>query len=296
MSLESQALADSGLRNSRLRTQDSELKTIGIRYSSRHASPFSARRPHASGPQLRQPARLRDQTGSRRVTGGDIRLGPGTLYEAIQRLEEDGLIEEAPRRRSTVSAGLYRLTFAGRAALRVELRRYTAVLTQARAISPGARRSFAILACGLPAARARLSGVVPPPVPVGARVRVPRRAGRAALCASRRRCTALVDTLLDLRVGVAPTHLRQLIAIVREPHPSTRFARSGQAGDDRPRSSSKVDTMLHDLGHALRLVIRQSAFSGRRRSCRSRSASGAAASSTGSSTAWCCIRFPIRSR
>ena len=30
-----------------------------------------------------------------RVTGGDIRLGPGTLYEAIQRLEEDGLIEEA---------------------------------------------------------------------------------------------------------------------------------------------------------------------------------------------------------
>ncbi len=73
-----------------------------------------------------------------RVTGGDIRLGPGTLYEAIQRLEEDGLIEEA----SPASAGqphrrTYRLTFAGRAALRVELRRYGAVLTHARAISPG---------------------------------------------------------------------------------------------------------------------------------------------------------------
>jgi DNA-binding PadR family transcriptional regulator len=73
-----------------------------------------------------------------RVTGGDIRLGPGTLYEAIQRLEEDGLIEEAlsssadPQHRRT-----YRLTFAGRAALRVELRRYGAVLEHARATSPG---------------------------------------------------------------------------------------------------------------------------------------------------------------
>jgi DNA-binding PadR family transcriptional regulator len=73
-----------------------------------------------------------------KVTGGDIRLGPGTLYEAIQRLEEDGLIEEAslspadpPHRRT------YRLTFAGRAALRVELRRYGAVLEHARAIAPG---------------------------------------------------------------------------------------------------------------------------------------------------------------
>jgi DNA-binding PadR family transcriptional regulator len=73
-----------------------------------------------------------------KVTGGDIRLGPGTLYEAIQRLEEDGLIEEAatspadPQHRRT-----YRLTFAGRAALRVELRRYGAVLAHARAIAPG---------------------------------------------------------------------------------------------------------------------------------------------------------------
>jgi DNA-binding PadR family transcriptional regulator len=73
-----------------------------------------------------------------RVTGGDIRLGPGTLYEAIQRLEEDGLIEQAPGA-STAAAHrrTYTLTFAGRAALRVELRRYGAVLAHARAISPG---------------------------------------------------------------------------------------------------------------------------------------------------------------
>ena len=32
-------------------------------------------------------------------TGGAIRLGPGTLYEAIQRLEDGGLIEETSRAR-----------------------------------------------------------------------------------------------------------------------------------------------------------------------------------------------------
>ncbi len=69
-----------------------------------------------------------------------------------------------------------------------------------------------------------------------------------------------VDTLLDLCASASRQRTRQLIAIVRKPHPSTRFARSGQA-DDWPRSSSKVDTMLHDLRHALRLVIRQPAFS-----------------------------------
>src|SRR5829696_7202936 len=31
-------------------------------------------------------------------TGGTVRLGPGTLYEAIQRLEEGGLIEEGEPR------------------------------------------------------------------------------------------------------------------------------------------------------------------------------------------------------
>jgi DNA-binding PadR family transcriptional regulator len=70
-----------------------------------------------------------------RRTGGDIRLGPGTLYEAIQRLEEDGLIEASPG--DHPQRRLYRLTHAGRAALRVELRRYGALLEHARAIAPG---------------------------------------------------------------------------------------------------------------------------------------------------------------
>jgi DNA-binding PadR family transcriptional regulator len=71
-----------------------------------------------------------------RRTGGDIRLGPGTLYEAIQRLEEDGLIEEAPASADRSARRVYRLTRAGRAALRVELRRYDTVLAHARTIAP----------------------------------------------------------------------------------------------------------------------------------------------------------------
>ena len=80
------------------------------------------------------------------MTGGDIRLGPGTLYEAIQRLEEDGLIEEAPRvRRSTVSAdGLGRRSpVAPRCAWSYGA---TAVLTRSRAISPGLVDPSTILA------------------------------------------------------------------------------------------------------------------------------------------------------
>jgi DNA-binding PadR family transcriptional regulator len=47
-----------------------------------------------------------------------VRLGPGTLYGALSRLEEDGLVEALPiegRRRP------YRLTDAGLAALRGRL-------------------------------------------------------------------------------------------------------------------------------------------------------------------------------
>ena len=60
-------------------------------------------------------------------TGGALRLGAGTLYAAIRRLEDGGLIEESPwrpdadlddRRRR-----YYRLTNDGRAALRAETAR-----------------------------------------------------------------------------------------------------------------------------------------------------------------------------
>jgi len=64
-------------------------------------------------------------------TGGEVRLGPGTLYGAIRRLREDGLIEEQPapdeRRR------IYRLTSFGREVARLEIERLEALYAGARA-------------------------------------------------------------------------------------------------------------------------------------------------------------------
>lgn len=60
-------------------------------------------------------------------TDGVMRLGPGTLYAAIRRLEDEGLVEESPwrpdadlddRRRR-----YYRLTKPGRASLQAETER-----------------------------------------------------------------------------------------------------------------------------------------------------------------------------
>jgi PadR family transcriptional regulator PadR len=72
-----------------------------------------------------------------RRTGGEMSLGSGTLYEAVQRLEERGLIATAPapdgaeadpRRR------YYRLEAAGERILREELERLAAVVRYGRAL------------------------------------------------------------------------------------------------------------------------------------------------------------------
>jgi len=60
------------------------------------------------------------------ATGGRVRLGSGTLYEAIQRLEADGLIGEVDAPDDARESGgpprrFYALTSAGRSALRDEL-------------------------------------------------------------------------------------------------------------------------------------------------------------------------------
>lgn len=70
-----------------------------------------------------------------RLTSGVIVLGPGTLYRTLQRMRVDGLVEEidldeeavradrrAERRRS------YRITKAGREAVRAEVRRLATLL------------------------------------------------------------------------------------------------------------------------------------------------------------------------
>jgi DNA-binding PadR family transcriptional regulator len=70
-------------------------------------------------------------------TGGEVRLGPGTLYRSIQRMLEQGLLVEArqrpapafddPRRR------YYHITSVGRAVARAEARRLSELVKLARA-------------------------------------------------------------------------------------------------------------------------------------------------------------------
>jgi DNA-binding PadR family transcriptional regulator len=70
-------------------------------------------------------------------TEGAIRLGPGTLYEAIQRLEHGGLIEETepiePANGQEAQRRYYRLTDEGWRTLRNEVRQLGQVVDAARA-------------------------------------------------------------------------------------------------------------------------------------------------------------------
>jgi DNA-binding PadR family transcriptional regulator len=62
-------------------------------------------------------------------TGGRLRLGPGTLYEAIHRLEADAWIEEVPGPRSTGKPRrYYQTTEKGRARMEEELLRLRRVV------------------------------------------------------------------------------------------------------------------------------------------------------------------------
>ena len=70
------------------------------------------------------------------VSGGRVKMGPGTLYGALSRLEEDGLIcrvGEREARRKT-----YALTEAGRAALAAEAARLHAMLADLSRMEGGA--------------------------------------------------------------------------------------------------------------------------------------------------------------
>lgn len=70
-------------------------------------------------------------------TQGRVRLGSGTLYAAVHRLEESGWIEEVAPPSGEASSGgpprrFYALTGAGRAALADEVRRLDALVAYAR--------------------------------------------------------------------------------------------------------------------------------------------------------------------
>ena len=70
-----------------------------------------------------------------RVTAGAVRLGPGTLYEAIQRLEQRGLIVESrerPDADARADRRYYHLTAEGRRVLRAEVDRAARIVEYAR--------------------------------------------------------------------------------------------------------------------------------------------------------------------
>lgn len=75
---------------------------------------------------------------------GELRLGPGTIYGTLQRLMELGCVEESdgPARAVDERRRYYRLTRAGREALRVEVDRLDGLVRTARAhrIHPGTSR------------------------------------------------------------------------------------------------------------------------------------------------------------
>ena len=76
-------------------------------------------------------------------TGGEVRLGPGTLYRSIQRMLEQGLIVEARERPAPElddeRRRYYRITRFGTAVARAEARRLTHLVKLARAcgLAPG---------------------------------------------------------------------------------------------------------------------------------------------------------------
>lgn len=70
-------------------------------------------------------------------TRGEVKLGPGTLYRSIQRMLEQGLIEETRERPAPElddeRRRYYRITPLGKAAARAEARRLAGLVRLARA-------------------------------------------------------------------------------------------------------------------------------------------------------------------
>jgi DNA-binding PadR family transcriptional regulator len=76
-------------------------------------------------------------------TGGEVRLGAGTLYRSIHRMLEQGLVEESRERPDAelddARRRYYRVTPLGAAVARAEARRLAALVELARAkgLAPG---------------------------------------------------------------------------------------------------------------------------------------------------------------
>lgn len=75
------------------------------------------------------------------ATEGRIRMGPGTLYGSLQRMQDEGLVEEAPNPGESGAHAerrrYYRLTRFGRAVLVAETERLEAAVRLARTRTRG---------------------------------------------------------------------------------------------------------------------------------------------------------------
>lgn len=67
------------------------------------------------------------------LTGGEIRLSPGTMYGSLSKMERDGLIEFV---REEEKRKLYRLTALGRQVLELETRRISRLYRNMREVCP----------------------------------------------------------------------------------------------------------------------------------------------------------------
>ena len=76
----------------------------------------------------------------RRQSDGCFKLGPGTLYDNLQRLLDQGLVQEVARSdREESRRRYYRLTSLGRAVLAAEISRLEGVVRDGRTRLDGAR-------------------------------------------------------------------------------------------------------------------------------------------------------------
>ena len=71
-----------------------------------------------------------------RQSGGSYKLGPGTLYDNLERLSQQGLVRRLAAEDGDSRRRYYRLTAAGKRTLSVEVRRIETAIREARSRLP----------------------------------------------------------------------------------------------------------------------------------------------------------------
>jgi len=76
-----------------------------------------------------------------RQSGGSYKLGPGTLYDNLEKLMEQGLVAEAPRRSSKEDPRrrYYRISAHGRRVFALEIERFESIVRAAKLRLRGAK-------------------------------------------------------------------------------------------------------------------------------------------------------------